>query len=201
MTKPLIAIDIDDTIADSTESLRIAANERSGLNIPAEVYRQKGEYWGYYEAILAKYGIDKVYTLQDNKAEMEADQSTILVIEGARDALATLTKHYRIVFITAREESCEPATHRWLAEKFDGLKYDLHFIDHIHGESGLTKGQLCKRLGAELLIDDNDAHCQSAVAEGVGAIRFGEYGWHGENEDQIPCCKTWQDVLEYLGVN
>ena len=201
MQKPLIAIDIDDTLADSTESLRIMANQRTGLNVPREAYQVKGEYWGYYERVWAEHGVDKSYSFSDHKAEMELDQSSLLVIDGAVDALGTLATRYRIVLITARDRSWEAETRRWFRDRFDGIDFELYFTDHHHDDKGLTKGELCRQLGAELLIDDNDAHCRSAIDQGIGAIRYGTYGWHGDDVEEFACCRTWRDVLEYLNVN
>jgi 5'(3')-deoxyribonucleotidase len=200
MKKPLLAIDIDDTIADSTESLRLIANERTGLNLPPEAYKVKGEYWGYSERVWAEHGVDKLYAFQDHRSEMRDDQSNILVVAGAQEALKRLAMRYDIVFITARGHDLENATHRWLKQHFPDITFDVHFTDHHHDEDALTKGRLCKQLGAEILIDDNDDHCRSAITEGLGAVRFGDYGWHGEPYAEIPCCHTWKDVLEYFGV-
>jgi 5'(3')-deoxyribonucleotidase len=200
MPRPLIAIDIDDTLADSTESLRIIANQRTGSNLPPDAYKVKGEYWGYYERVWAEHGIDTKYSFAQHKAEMEKDHSDLLVVEGAVDAVKRLSQTYQIVLITARDRSWEAATRRWLEARFSDTQYELHFIEHHHDDTGLTKGQLCKQLGVELLIDDHDAHCVSALNEGVGAIRFGTYGWHGDDDLQYPCFKTWAEVLEYLRV-
>lgn len=199
MKKPLIAIDIDDTIADSTESLRIVANERTGFNVPSEAYKVKGEYWGYYERVWKEHGINEKYSFADHMEEMQQDQSSVLLVNGASEAIGTLTQHYRVL-ITSRDVSWERATRHWLSQHFTDLEYELYFSNNHRDASSFTKGELCKKLGAEILIDDNDDHCQSALEAGLGAIRFGSYGWHGEENANIPGCRTWKDILEYLGV-
>lgn len=201
MSKPLIAIDIDDVIADSTEALRIMANERSGLNVPPEAYKVKRDtFWGYYEKVWAEHGIDKHYTFEEHKKDMERDQSAVTPVAGAIPALRRLSELYRIVLITSRDASWKSATLRWLEDQLGDVSFDVHFLGHTHDGKGQTKGELCKQLGAELLIDDSEENCHSAVREGIGAIRFGDYGWHGDQELVFPACKTWKDVLEYLGV-
>jgi hypothetical protein len=62
----------------------------------------------------------------------------------------------------------------------------------------MTKGQICKKLGASYLIDDNVGHCEKAIEEGVSAVLFGEYGWHGDAPDKLVRCKDWPAVLEYF---
>lgn len=201
MPKTLIAVDIDDVIADSTEALRIMANERSGLDLPPEAYKVKrGTFWGYYEQVWAEHGVDKHYTFAEHKQDMEADQSSVFPVVHAIESLRRLSEVYRIVFITSREESWRPATMRWLATHFSELSFDIHFLGHQHENPSLTKGQLCRELGAELLIDDSEENCRSAVEEGLGAIRFGDYGWHGDQLLVYPACRNWRDVLEYLSV-
>lgn len=48
-----IAIDVDDVIADATESVRLVANSYPGINLTPDNYRSvEAEYWGYYTEVL-----------------------------------------------------------------------------------------------------------------------------------------------------
>lgn len=200
MKKPIIAIDIDDTIADATESVRLMANKKSGITLAPEHYRVKGEYWGYYRRVWAEHGVDQYLTFEEHEKAMALDQSEVLAIPGAEAALMRLAQDYDLVLVTSRDPSWEAATRLWLTSSFPEITFGIHFADSHRTENGQTKGQICKQIGAKLLIDDNDDHCFSALEAGIAAIRFGEYGWHKEESVLIPCCKTWQDVLEYIGV-
>jgi 5'(3')-deoxyribonucleotidase len=198
MKLPLIAIDIDDTIADSTESVRLLANMRTGANITPAAYRVAGDFWGYYERVWATHGITGKIIYNDLAAEMIVDQSHIPLLPGALMAIKQLAQRYAIVLITARDQNCEAATRRWLAQQFPGLDVEVYFAASHHNIRAKTKGQICKDLGAEVLIDDNVEHCESALEESIDAILFGEYGWHSHAGEHLARCKDWQAVLEYF---
>jgi 5'(3')-deoxyribonucleotidase len=177
MSKKKIAIDIDDTIAASTESLRLRVNEKAGVSIPASGYQIPAHYWGYYE---------RVWQIHDVDVELA-------------DFEKELTSKFNIIFITSRHHSWEAATRRWLKNVFSDIpSIDIYFTDSHHNAHGKSKGQLCKELKAKILIDDNAEHCRSAIDEDVRAILFGEYGWHLDVDKRIIRCKDWQAVLEYL---
>lgn len=199
MSKPIIAIDIDDVIADSTDSLRLRANKKLGLNLDPEHYKVEGEYWGYYERVWQSHGVSADISLKDFDQEMVEDQFHVPLMPGASYAIGRLLEKYKIVLITARDFHWEKATREWLDSHFGKDVLELHIVGNRQSAKE-TKGEACIRLGANWLIDDNPAHCVSALKLGVKAILFGEYGWHYDAPNDLKKCKTWQDVLEYFSV-
>lgn len=195
--KQIIAIDIDDTIAESTETLRKQVNQRLGVDLTSEDYAVEGEYWGYYERVWAMHDLQDV-RYKDMISEMAVDQSYVPLLPSAQYAIDTLSDTYDIVLITSRDAQWESATRRWLKQHFPGKEIDLYFTDSHRDASKMSKGQLCQQLGAYLLIDDNVEHCESALACGVDAILFGHYGWNRANSE-LRRCQGWPDVLEFVG--
>src|SRR6478609_10025359 len=179
MTKQVIAIDIDDVVADTTDALRILVNERTGANLTTEHYHNigGGDYWSYYERVWATHGLAEQINFDDFAAEMIVDQSTVPLLPGAEFALHELSNKFHIVFITARDKAWEAATRQWFIDHFEKDDLELYFCELRTNAKAKTKGQLCKELGAEYLIDDNVDHCRSAINEGVEPILFGRYGW------------------------
>ena len=102
------------------------------------------------------------------------------------------------MLVTARRKKREALTKQWIENTFEGMKIDVHFSEAHRDESKMTKGQICKTIGASYLIDDNVGHCESALSEGVTPLLFGEYGWHGTVPDTITRCKDWPTVLDYF---
>jgi len=198
MYKPVIAVDIDDVLADSTEHLRLQVNDRLGIDLQPHHYAVPGEYWGYYEKVWEVNGVAHRITLEELDPIMVEDQSDVQPYAQAREVLQELAKCYRLIVVTARDVSWEPATKRWLQERFPNMFEGMHFAGHEKGK--LTKGQLCKRLGAEWLIDDNVNHAHTALDEGIRVILFGDYGWHqgAKVHDDVVRCKDWPAVSEYF---
>lgn len=201
MAKPIIAIDIDDTIADSTEALRRRVNDRFGVDLALNDYRIKADYWGYYESVWSLHGLADRARHDDFAAEMVEDQSHVPLLPGALFAINILSKKYTIVLITARDKSWEDATKRWLSEQLRDTDVKIYFTTSHIDASGKTKGEICKLIGASVLIDDNPEHCVSAHKAGVETILFGNYGWHYKVPAYLVNCRDWQAVLAHLGVD
>lgn len=197
MSRPLIAVDIDDTLADSTELIRLSVNSRYDVAIPKEAYQSEGEYWGYYERVWAEHGLAAL-TVEDLDEQMLEDLTSVPLLPSALFVLKQLYNDFDIVIITARRKEREVLTRAWIENTFPGMTIDVHFSEAHKDESKMTKGQICKMLGAEYLIDDNVGHCESAVKEGITPLLFGEYGWHSTAHDSIKRCKDWPSVLDYF---
>lgn len=198
MKKPLVSVDIDDVIADSTEGLRQVVNARTGHSLTKEQYKVRGEYWGYYEAVWKQAGIGHLIDFEALNGEMVEDQSHVKEMDQAHVVLSVLKSRYDFILITSRDESWKQATLAWLEERFSGIFNGLYFTGSRHTDSYKNKGQLCAELGVSIHIDDNVQHCESVVAQGIETILFGEYGWHDNIPDGLVHCKTWSDVQKHL---
>lgn len=198
LQKRTIAIDIDDVLADSTESLRIKVNQRLGTTLDKKQYSVPGQYWGYYERVWREHGIADRLDFKELNKEMEVDQSHVSVMANAQVAVSELSKRFHIVFVTSRDISWEKATRTWLHNHFGDDDIQVYFCESHKNESAKSKGQICKDLGADLLIDDNVSHCHSAVREGIDTVLFGEYGWHHDADEGITRCKDWPSVVKYI---
>lgn len=196
--KKTIAIDIDDVISDTNEAMRLWANQTSGVELAREDYYVPGnDYWGYYERIWAEHSIEDKLDFDVFEAELIKDQSHVPLIASAALVIKELQKEFHIILLTSRNPALEEGTRRWLKENIEG-DVELYFAKNGRMNIGRSKGELCKELGAFLLIDDNIEHCQSAVDNGIEAILFGEYGWQTSGVEGSIRCKDWPAVLEYL---
>lgn len=198
MKRRLIAIDIDDVIADSTEALRLSVNKRLGVDLKPEHYQIRADYWGYYEQVWKAHGLENEVSYSEHAAVMAFDQSHITLLPGAEFAIGELTKLFDIVLITARDLEWMEATQAWIKGNFGEIFKGLHFAGNSEIKDVKTKGQQARELGAGWLIDDNPEHCQTALDEGVDAVLFGEYGWHIKIPSGVTHCKDWPMVLEYF---
>ncbi len=195
-TRPTIALDIDDTIAGSTECLRLLINKWYNKQLTSEHYGGEDEYWGFYERIWRSHGLDWVQCQEQLSRAMIEDQSDVQVLPDAVSTVEQLSRDHRIIFITSRDISWEPATRLWLTEHFGAVDTELYFCQSHTATTAKTKGDICRELGVSYLIDDNVDHCHSALQSGVKAILFGNYGWHRGVEPSVTRCKDWREVSE-----
>lgn len=198
MVKKTIAVDIDDTITDSISAMHRVANSQGDVDIPIESYRQPGEYWRYYDRVWAAHGVKDRIDAQQIFKEIQTNQNLVPLLPGAEFAILQLMSRYHVVLITSRDEDYREYTEAWLKEQFGEKSPSLYFSSAHKDQGAETKGQICKRLGAEWLIDDNVEHCMGAEKEGVKAILFGEYGWHFQKPPELLNILDWPGVLEYF---
>jgi 5'(3')-deoxyribonucleotidase len=199
MSKPIIAIDIDDVLAEGTCYLIDSVNKRHGLSLTSEDYHAVGgEFSGYYERVWRAHGVGDMVQYDDVAEEMRRDQAAVPLLPGAEFAIRQLIKRFHIVFITARPEEWEDATRRWFMQHFNKDDVELYFAGSDDGTRAVTKGQQAAQVGAVMLIDDNIRNCQTAITEGIEAILFGDYGWQSKASSLMHRCKSWPEVLEYL---
>ncbi len=201
-SKPILAIDIDDTVTASTEAWRKHANRRAGIDLGPEQYQVRDGYWGYYDRVWQRNGVSHLVTFDEIDAELAASQAEIVVLDKAKEAIGQLSEKYQILFVTSRNLIQKPATLLWFKQHFPTQKYKIYFTQKADkpksGSKGEPKGQLCQRLGAQILIDDHIEHCESAKSFGLEAILFGDYGWHTHKPDGIVNCQDWPAIMEYL---
>ncbi len=196
--KPIIALDIDDVLANVIDSVRLWANEKTGVELAPEHYRTDDEYWHYFDSIWQRHGVADKVAFADVLKHMETDQSNIATVEGAREAIRSLGSKYDFVFITSRPPFQKDATRRWLDEHIDPtIPLYLSFHPGVN-DTSRSKGEICAELGVSLLIDDNTGNCQSAIDYGVDAIVFGDYGWNEKVPNHMKRYVTWREVGEYL---
>lgn len=75
--------------------------------------------------------------------------------------------------ITARTESIrKAATKSWLKENMPEFDFStqVHFTNHYEPTGSRTKGEVCRQIGAQILIDDNLEFLQSASSLGIFCI-------------------------------
>jgi 5'(3')-deoxyribonucleotidase len=194
MTRETIAIDIDDVVAGTTDSLRLYVNEQTGLQLTTNDYRVPAAYWGYYEHVWTAAGIIDHSHIERYHEGMCRDQSNIDPLPGSHQVLERLSADYNLVAVTSRELAMEKATNAWVHDHFGPIFSNIVLLGHIK-TAQKTKGDACRELGAGWLIDDNFGHCESAEKAGASSVLFGEYGWHQEYDDiDIIRSKDWQGV-------
>lgn len=197
--RKVLAVDIDDVLAGSTDVIRKIANNKTGHNLSMDHYKVSGPYWGYYEHVMISNGIKSKATHQEVMDEWTQTHHISEPITGATEALKALSTRYKIILITARDPKIREDTEEWLQKHFSGMYDDLHVIGNFKVvDKPKTKGEICKQIGASWLIDDNPEHCMTAMAHGIDTILFGEYGWHFDAPEHLERCRNWQEVLEYF---
>lgn len=196
MSKPVIAVDIDDVLALSVNKFIEWSNNKFGTNI---VFDQYTEDWSLLWGISQAQTTERVKQMY--KDGLPAQYSRI---NESTEVLNKLKPDYELVVATARRKAEHIQTRRWIQEHYPAVFKDVHFAgiwDEITEHSPKkTKARLCKELGVDYLIDDQAKHCLGASQVGVKALLFGEYPWNKNVSlpREIEKVTNWKEVEDYF---
>ena len=200
-SRETIAVDIDDVLARSAEAFITFSNQQWGMQLTPEDYQED---WATVWSVPLEEAIARGEILQSFMGV-----SGHRTFEEALPVLRRLAEKFDLVTLTSRREVLKPDTDAWIAQHFPGIFKELHYAGIWDNPPDVlqalehTKGELCREIGADYLIDDHPKHCIGAAAAGIRAVLFGDYAWN-RGEQSLPNgivrARRWHDVAEYFHV-
>jgi 5'(3')-deoxyribonucleotidase len=160
---PTIALDFDDTLADTITPLLQWIEDNHGFRITDES--------------LAVYGLGASRQQTSDLVEgFLADEAhnQIEAMEGAQESCQRfVAQGYRLIVVTARKQNHSRQTVELVERLFPKLITDIHFV-------GLQRDKLStlQAIGANVFFEDHPRHFQEAADAGVPSILFGEHPWN-----------------------
>lgn len=120
--------------------------------------------------------------------------------EGAIEGIKSLIKRgFSPVFVTARPKTIEKETKLWLQKYFGNNKLPVFFTHQASGMPKLKKSQICKSIGAEILIDDHIDNAIDCAQNGIKVFLF-DAPWN--QTDDLPQgvirVKSWKEIQKLL---
>ncbi len=191
MKRLVIAIDCDDVLVNTTHFFVDAYNKEYGTSVQlAQAHDESFDIWQADKELLAS----RLSQLMDTEAyRMLGPRLDEVVV------LKELAESHELHVVTARREGEREATQAMLDRYVPGIFTSLEFV----GFEG-SKGGVCKKISADILIDDNARHLHDALGHGLpegGAILFGAYEWNAPNPDYhdgLISCHDWDSVKSVI---
>jgi 5'(3')-deoxyribonucleotidase len=198
MNKEVIAVDMDDVVVETAQSIIDHVNRSYGASVDiSNFYSRDPSVWNSPDLQTAVNRVNE-YLETDEYFVQEPVQEAI-------HALRSIQKVHKLYIVTGRPDFTELATRRWLENHLPDLFEDVIFTNYFDKNKVRTKGDVCTALGATVLIDDHIDHCISAQEQGIKPILFGSYPWN--TEELIPegvrlaRVKHWPEVENLLVSN
>jgi 5'(3')-deoxyribonucleotidase len=193
MSKPTIAIDVDDVLAAHASEFVVFSNQTFGTHLTIEDYREHwGEMWNIsHEETEQRAALWRVPERINSFSKLEGDLDK---------RLQQLSSKYDLVVVTARPSIWQDGTRSWLELHYKDIFKDVRLVPVWTNETQQTKAEVCNEIGAGYLIDDSPRHCNLAAQSGINALLFGDYAWN-RNEPIVPGVvrvKDWKAVMEYF---
>lgn len=185
--KLIIAIDCDDVLVHTTPFFLNAYNQKYGTYVTlADTQDEHLPSWQAPPTVVN----ERWVALMDND-----DYRALCPGPDEVRILRQLAQRHELHLITARREEERAFTQAMLDRELAGVFTSMEFVGW-----GGSKGQICARIKADVLIDDNISHLRDAVACGMppaSVILFGDYPWNA-GDDAFVRCLDWPSVIERI---
>jgi 5'(3')-deoxyribonucleotidase len=138
-TRQTIAVDVDDVLSATNDSMRQFINKTYDLNFSPEDYSVEGEYHGYWEVI---WGVDKEEGERRYQAFLDSGgMGNHKTHNGAVEAIKELKKKYKLVIVTARDDFLFEVTEKWLERHFPKTFSQVEFVPLWSKDEKVSKGK------------------------------------------------------------
>lgn len=193
-----IAVDFDDVLMEFNAGFLASHNRLYNTSL---VFENLIDY-DNWERI---YGCDKESMAKRARDFYQSPEHMLVSpVIGAVEAIQRLSENHYLHIVTSRPETVRHHTLEWLDRHFPNLFHDFHFTNIYAGEHGVkpkAKAEVCKEIGAEVLIDDALKHATLVAASGIPVL-LPDRPW---NRDLTPAgvtrVKTWGDIVLWVEEN
>ncbi|CAN0264382.1 unnamed protein product, partial [Ectocarpus sp. 12 AP-2014] len=165
--KPVVAVDLDEVLGEFVLQLCAFHNDQHGTSLTPASFNSYyfHEVWGGTRA--------------EADAKMVEFFKTPYFLDGIpplAGATEVLRKHSRSLtfyVVTSRQDSLQAHTKRWIDAHYPGIFAGLRFGNHFSTEGAVrSKPDLCRMIGAEMIIDDNTKYATECASAGIRTLLF-----------------------------
>ncbi len=191
----VIAVDADEILAAFIDHFLIYHNEK---------YQTKVEKEKIYS-----FKLDPIFKLTEVEFLRRMDEYyesgevlNILPVEGSIEGINNLLeKGYRLEIVTARPPFFKELTIEWVSKHFPKKFEQIHFAFNPYNSNSMkiTKSQICKQIGAKVLIDDNIVNAQDCAENGI-TVYLMDAPWNQTEDlpENIIRVKSWMEITTAL---
>ena len=187
----LIAIDLDEILAETLEGVILFHNKTYDTALSTKdfhSYRWWEVWGGTREEAVNKF-------LQFTKSDFF---KKLLPFKDAVDAVSLLAQKHELIVLTSRQTELETETREWIKKYFPNKFKSVHVLNHADWATKgktLTKKEVCKKLGVNVLIEDNLDYANECAAENVKAFLI-NYPWNkGECNKGVTRVNSWEEIV------
>ena len=191
-TKPDIVVDIDEVLADSLHAMLKWYNQKYHTNFEwKKCYTYK--LWNVFNTSKEE------NALRFNKFFEECNLETIRPVEGSQEGIDRIHKIANIHVVTGRNDGQIEYTKSWLKKHFHEKFSSIEFTSHYYTEKPVKKSEVCKRLNAKIIIEDDLEHAIDCANHGVKVILLNRpWNQTAENKDIIRV-DSWEEIVKTIG--
>eukprot|EP00761_Pharyngomonas_kirbyi_P001564 gb/GECH01001568.1/.p1 GENE.gb/GECH01001568.1/~~gb/GECH01001568.1/.p1 ORF type:complete len:205 (+),score=54.90 gb/GECH01001568.1/:1-615(+) len=198
----VIACDLDEVLGTFVEQLAQFHNRVYNTNLSLSDF-DSYQFWNVWG------GNAKEAATKINEFFESPEFDSLKPIPGAHEALKELKeKGYTLVLVTSRQTFLKEKTMKFLDKNYPGIFDQVRLGNHYGEGKKKSKPEMCRELGASILIDDSLKYCTECAHDDIKAVLFdlnGEYPWNNTDEplhSNITRVSNWKEALNVvLGPN
>jgi predicted amidohydrolase len=196
--RPVIAVDIDEVLADFIPALALFHNDTWGSSFSAQHFDsyEFHDVWGGTR--------EECNVKMTSFFESVHFREKIYPVPLAKECLQQLKEDtgVELHIVTSRQHAIADATREWIAKHYEGIFEELHFGNHYSSVGKKrSKPEMCKEIGALAIIDDSQTYAGQCAQEGIPCVLFGDYAWNKHDTGAGGAAwveKVGPDVAKYV---
>jgi len=178
--KLIVAFDLDEVLGQFVKALSQFRHEE---------YEKENDFIGqeYYVQDFTSYTFRETWKCTEEVSReivykfFESDYfKNLEPIPGARDSIRRLSKFCDLYVVTSRQNVIEKETREWIEKYFPGRFKDILFGNHWGEGKKVSKGEMCEKINADILVDDAPKYIADVCSRGMKGILFNwrlRYRW------------------------
>ncbi|MDD5133296.1 MAG: hypothetical protein PHD81_01755 [Candidatus Nanoarchaeia archaeon] len=188
-----IAVDLDEVLGELLSPVLVYYNQRFNKNLDINQFHCYNfwEVWGgtKQEAIQI---VNDFFT--------EGHSENIKPIPGAQQAINILKNKRNLIIVTSRGDNLRAYTEKWINKSYPKSFSEIYFSNDFSANNGnVKKSEICKKLGVNLIIEDNLHYALDCSKEGIISILLDKpWNKQSENYERVFRVNNWDDILHLM---
>ncbi len=188
-----IAVDIDEVLARGLATYLEYFNSTYDTSFTEEDFTPDKGFW----EVLGVKDEDIAQVEQHYRTTMHARDW--LLVPGAQEAILKLASQHELVIVSNRQTQGHEPTREWLQRNFGNSFGDVIFTE-AERKDGVkpTKAEICSRIGAAVLIEDEVKEVNACQKLGIPVVLFETRLNQGVEGEQIWRVRSWPEALRAI---
>ncbi|KAL0909677.1 hypothetical protein M5K25_020565 [Dendrobium thyrsiflorum] len=198
--KMVVAVDVDEVLGSFLSALNKFITDHYGLDHEVSEYYVYEFYriWNCSRAE-ANMRVHEFYNSLSFRIGIDP-------IPGSQAVLRNLSTFCDLSVVTSRQNVIKGNTIDWIEKHYPGMFKEIQFGNHfaLNGKSR-PKSEICRSLGARVLIDDNPIYALECAEAGIKVLLFNyhnSYPWckdgYVDSHSLITKVYSWEEVEQHL---
>lgn len=131
---------------------------------------------------------------------LSPEHGDALPVEGAKEALAELSKKYELHIITARNRQANDVTFQWIEKHFPKHFQSVTITNQFFGLPGTTytKVEIGKKIGIDVMIEDSIKNAHEIGTAHIPVILLDTPWNQGELPANVTRVYSWAEIVDAI---